>query len=227
MKIIKIKFYSFVFIGLSTSLFGKFYSEDKQDEYVYKSYFKNKKKGFFIDIGAHNGIHNSNSYFFELLGWDGICFEPDPRTYKQLLKNRRCKLYNYAVGSENRVEKFIQHPCTFVSGLDRTYCDEHRKCWNVPHGIAQKYFIDVEVVNLNTILSGLNVTYIDFLSIDTEGAEKDILSSIDFDRFYIKVIVVENKYHDVSIKNHLINKGYKMVKRLHRDEVYVRETKGG
>ena len=210
---------------VSTLYGSEYYSENQQDKYVYENFLKGKKTGFFVDIGAHEGIQNSNSYYFEKLGWKGICFEPDPRTYQALKNNRNCVLYNCAVGSREGVEKFIQHPCTWVSGLDRTYCDKHRKCWQVPKGEAEKYFIDVKVVELNNILQELEVNTIDFLSIDTEGAEKDILMSIDYDQIYIAVMAVENKYHDSSIPEFLKKKGFNCVKRLHRDEIYINTKK--
>ena len=199
----------------------QYYSEVGQDEYVDENFFDNQASGFYVDIGAHEGVEFSNTLFFEQLGWKGVCFEPDPRSFKKLKQNRSCIALNYAVGSENKIEKFIQHPCSYVSGLDRTYQDAHRKCWNVPKGNAEKYFIDVQVVNLNEKMDELGVQHIDFLSIDTEGAEKDIIMSIDFDRLYIYVIVLENKYNDESIRSYLEEKGFKYINRLHRDEVFV------
>ena len=50
-----------------------------------KKIFKNKRDGFFLDIGANDGITLSNSYFFEKeLGWKGICFEPLKNAFQKL-----------------------------------------------------------------------------------------------------------------------------------------------
>jgi FkbM family methyltransferase len=216
--------YLVLVLSISGSLYGgKYYSEAAigQDKYVNENFFKDKKTGFFVDIGAHAGIANSNTYYFEQLGWEGVCFEPDPRTYKKLEKNRSCNLYNCAVGGHEGMEKFIQHPISWVSGLDSTYHDAHRKQWNVLKEESEKYLIDVKVVTLNKILEDLGVDTIDFLSIDTEGAEKDILMSIDFDAYHFNIIVIENLYEGISIESFLKEKGFKLVKRLHKDEVYV------
>ena len=61
----------------------------QQDQFVHENYLYNVKGGTFVDVGAHNGISLSNSYFFETeLGWKGICVEPIPRAFGELQKNR-------------------------------------------------------------------------------------------------------------------------------------------
>ncbi|MCH9620733.1 MAG: hypothetical protein S4CHLAM20_01340 [Chlamydiia bacterium] len=214
-----------LFIVCSVSLFAGYYAEKEigQDKFVNEHFFKDRKKGFFIDIGAHEGVFNSNSYYFEKLGWDGICFEPDPRSFAELKKVRNCILYNFAVGSEEKVENFIQHPCSFVSGLDRTYEKQHRKVFRVKDG--SRYFIPVQVVRLNDILKKHGIKHVDFLSIDTEGAEEDIIASIDFDEVYFDVIVLENNYFNPFFKKYLDEKGFEYVTTLHRDEVYVNKKR--
>lgn len=74
----------------------KFYSQYKQDEYLYKKFFKKKRNGVFFDIGAHNGIKISNTYFFEKnLGWTGVCVEPRDSAFEELEKNRECICEKY------------------------------------------------------------------------------------------------------------------------------------
>ena len=213
--------YFFLLLVKFNFVHGEYYSETNQDRYVNETFFKDTKDGFYVDIGAHAGVIHSNTYYFEKLGWNGICFEPDPRTFKELKKNRNCILYNCAVGSREGTEKFIQHPTSWVSGLNRTYCDEHRECWKVPKGVAEKYFIDVKVLELNKVLKEHQIDTIDFLSIDTEGAEKDILLSIDYDQVFIKVMTIENKYEDDEIPAFLLSKGFIKFTKLHRDDIYV------
>ena len=65
-------------------LYSQYYSEYYQDRYVNRCFFKGKTSGFFVDIGAYDGVRISNSLYFEQLGWDGICFEPDPRQFADL-----------------------------------------------------------------------------------------------------------------------------------------------
>ena len=75
-----------------------YYSQFGQDKYLNENFFHNKSNGTYVDIGAHDGITGSNTYFFDLLGWEGICFEPLPEIYNQLVINRkRPRCYRCAV----------------------------------------------------------------------------------------------------------------------------------
>ena len=69
----------------------KYYSQAGQDKWV-DDFFKSKKDGYFLDIGAYDGIHLSNTYYLENeLGWDGLCIDADADVYNNLDKNRNCK----------------------------------------------------------------------------------------------------------------------------------------
>ena len=67
-----------------------YYSQSQQDKIV-DILFSKKMNGFFVDIGAHNGVNFSNSLFFETYrDWKGVCIEPIPEVFEQLQKNRNC-----------------------------------------------------------------------------------------------------------------------------------------
>jgi hypothetical protein len=80
--------------------------------------------------------------------------------------------------------------------------------------------IDVRCRDINSILSDLGGR-IDFLSIDVEGAEFEILSSVDFSKFDISVIDCENNYDDANIREFLCSKGFKLEARLGIDDIFV------
>lgn len=67
-----------------------------QDVIAYSILCK-KKSGFYVDIGANDGVSISNSLVFERLGWQGFCVEANPRTYEKLKQSRSCDTYNLAV----------------------------------------------------------------------------------------------------------------------------------
>jgi len=69
----------------------EYYSQYQQDKYLNEIVFKNKEKGFFLDIGAHDGASLNNTYFFEKYRkWNGICIEPIPEVFAKLDENRNC-----------------------------------------------------------------------------------------------------------------------------------------
>ena len=64
-------------------------------------FFKNKKKGFFVEIGAFDGLEGSNCYYFEnMQAWDGIAVEASKNHFSKLKKNRKCHVLNFAISSE-------------------------------------------------------------------------------------------------------------------------------
>jgi hypothetical protein len=79
---------------------NKYYAAHNIDQYIKETFFPNKTNGYFIDIGAHNGVDINNTYYFENEGWSRICFEPIPDIFEQLKQNRKCKTVNKAISDE-------------------------------------------------------------------------------------------------------------------------------
>ena len=87
---------------------SRFYSQAGQDEWI-SSLFEFKREGYFLDIGAHNGIDINNTYFLEKeLGWTGICIEADPVIFSSLASNRKCTCVNIAVSDQEGEISFLQ-----------------------------------------------------------------------------------------------------------------------
>jgi FkbM family methyltransferase len=199
-------------------------SQHKQDEYVV-NYFKEKKNGVFIDIGAHDGITLSNTYVLEKeFGWTGICVEPMEHEYKKLIEIRDAKTYNCAIYDTNGIEKFTMleydgYP-DMLSGIAKDMSVVH-----MGHVLsegnrmgAKRNIIKTRI--LNEILEENKIYNIDFLSIDVEGAELKILKSIDFDKYKIKLIIYENGEGDQPIRDFMRSKGYVFTKRLGIDDAW-------
>jgi hypothetical protein len=88
-----------------------------------------------------------------------------------------------------------------ISGLKDNYDQRHHhrlQCENYQNGSTTE-IINVETQRLETILDYNNVTNVNYLSIDVEGAEFDVIKSINFDKVFIDVIGFENNYNDTSI----------------------------
>jgi FkbM family methyltransferase len=205
----------------------KYYSQHKQDEFII-DYFKSKRNGVFVDIGAHDGQTLSNTYTLEKeLGWTGICIEPMEHEYKKLVECRSAKTYNCAIYDTNGIEKFTMleydgYP-DMLSGIAKDMSIVH-----MGHVLsegsrmgAKRKVIDVPTRILNEILVENNIYDIDFLSVDVEGAELKILKSIDYNKFKIKVIVYENGEADQPIRDFMKTKGYIFYKRLGIDDAWV------
>lgn len=208
-----------------------FYSQWEQDKYVHENIFKGQRKGVFVDIGAHDGITGSNSYFFEKeLEWTGICIEPIASRYEELVKNRNCITENCCVYSKNCDVLFCQHKgyTEMLSGILTAYDPRHIERYQREQ---QKMGGSTEIVRkpaytLTYLLDKHNIHKIDFLSIDVEGAEFDILQGIDFDKNKIRVIDIEDNYGDTfwKIDQFLEEKGFRKMTVLCGDKIYINEN---
>lgn len=203
----------------------KYYSQCRQDEFLDTIIFNNKKKGFFIDIGAHDGKTLSNSLFFEESNnWNGICIEPNPTVFAKLNSFRKSTNLNVCIGNSNKTIKFtqIEGYAEMLSGISESYDERHIQ--RIDRDIASKggkrNEIDVEMITINSIES-LKNQHVDFISIDTEGNEFDIVSSMDFSSLDVEAIVIENNYKDTRIADFLAGFDYVLFFKLDFDDVYV------
>lgn len=193
-----------------------FHSQDNQDNFLESSVFKGYKNGIFVDVGAHDGVSINNTLYFERVnGWTGINIEPIPSIYKKLVLNRpSCINLNLAIDNkEGQADFFLNIGYTeMISGLSSAYDSRHgmRLAYeNSLHGSKTEKII-VPTRRLDSIFEEYHIDKINYLSIDVEGAEENVIKSIDFDKVFIDVIGFENNYIDRSIPivNYLITKNY-------------------
>lgn len=203
-----------------------FYSQYNQDEYIYNNFFKDKTNGFFIDIGASEPERQNNTLFFEKLGWKGVLVEPVKKQYDQLLKQRKSPCEPVAIYKETGTFKFIA--CGgYIKGLSGILKEQKPQHLNRIFNELLQFGDSVEIINVNTItfdnlIKKYNINHaIDYLSIDTEGAEYSILKTINFDKHFIKIISVENNYTEDNVHNLLIKNNFKRITSLGCDDIYI------
>jgi len=202
-------------------------SQFSQDSYLNENIFRFQRNGVFVDIGAHDGIQGSNTFFFEKeLGWTGLAVEPILERYVDLVKNRSCVCMNCCVHNKNTTVDFTENSgyTEMLSGISETYDPRHVQRLDLEKKIygGESKTVKKQAYTLSKLLELNDIYNIDYLSIDTEGNEKEILQGIDFSRFTIRVITVENNYPDKfsEIDDLLKANGFDHVTRLGGDEVY-------
>ena len=182
-----------------------FNSQFGQDLFVlYQTDFK--ENGFFVEFGAANGIELSNTYILEKkFGWKGILSEPALKWHSELLKNRNSSISKNCVWkTSNELIKFSE-----VNVGELSTISEFKKLDNIDRDKNIEY--EVETISLKDLLIKFNAPrIIDYLSIDTEGSEFEILSNFDFESYKISIITVEHNYTNQREKlyNLLTQKGY-------------------
>jgi len=203
------------------NLNGHFFSQAGQDKFVNDSYFRSMNNGFFVEIGAYNGIDGSNCYFFEkFLNWSGIAIEPSPTQFLALQKNRKCKCVNKAVAKKTEKIEFIDviKGYTQMSGINNSSYQKTLEIINKD----LRTVLDKKIIEAATFSEIVEYNYlIDYLSIDVEGGEMDILESIDFDLYKIKVLSIENNYpNEINYEKYPSDKGFCYIDSVGVDEIY-------
>ena len=194
------------------------YSQIGQDVEVHHAY---PNGGFYVEIGASDGIELSNTYLLEKNGWNGICAEPIPDKFVKLCENRpkaNCcdkALYH----TSNQVVDFdICTSYSLLSGISESI-DTYKQ-----HVDQYKTTIKVETITLEDLLDMWNVPkFIEYLSLDTEGSEYDILKVFDFTKYKFGIIHVEHNYIEprrTQIRLLLESNGYKFEKENNWDDCY-------
>jgi len=148
---------------------------------------------FYVDVGCHHPVENSNTYYFYKSGGKGICIDPNPKFKEEFKKYRPDDIFVCTAVSDEKSDAL-------------TYYEYNNSQWNgLAPNLGQKHRLigtsNVPVRPLNEILIELNApSVIEILSIDTEGYELNVLKSIDYDQFSIRRICLESR---MTILEHL------------------------
>lgn len=201
-------------------------ASDGQDVFVAAQLPDNGKR-VFVEIGGNDGVTLSNTWYLEkVAGWRGILIEPLPRAYGELVKSRACIAINGAIAEYDGETSFLEISGgpEMLSGIPDKYDARHvrRVRKNLKRQQATSREITVPCYRLDTILGQHQIDHIDYLSIDTEGGELDILRSIDLRAIPIAMISVENNYFTDDVETHMTSNGYRLLAIAGRDEIYGR-----
>jgi FkbM family methyltransferase len=189
------------------------------------------RNGFYVELGANDGALASNSYFFELKkGWKGVLIEPAPNLYLSCLKRRgennhvfcnACVPFEYSEEfvrmrysdsmtiSDNLELDIGEHEAFIKSGDPFLPKDEKTFLFGAKSATLTNLLIDASAPSL-----------IDFLSLDVEGAELDVLKGVDFNKFNFKYMVIECR--DIARLDAFLSQyNYELVEKMtHHDYLF-------
>jgi len=208
-------FFKYILINIHLSSSQRF-----QDLFV--DWMLQKRNGIFIEFGACDGINISNTYYLEkYMGWSGILLEPAKSWHNNIKINRpNCIIDFRCVSDESGKEvPFYENTDPALSSLNNNFFSN--KSYKVKTVSLNDVFIEYE----EKLLKKSNeIDSIDFISIDTEGNEFDIVASINFDLLDIKSLVIENNYKDNRVKDYLSSFGFELIYKLDCDEVFLNKV---
>ncbi len=194
------------------------YSQDQEDLFI-NNYFKNIDNGFYLDIGCYHPIKYSNTALLHNRGWQGINIDMN-QTSIDLFKILRKKDKNIcaAISSSNKeVTQFIDHSYSPVNTIDKNFSQMISKRLQIKPFSERKIYTNT----LNEILEKyeIQIKKIDFLNIDVEGHDYEVLKGINFLNIKPKIICIEIDNHEKnfseeSIQNYLKKFNYKIIKRI-------------
>lgn len=224
-KKIRRKIYEFFGNAKYTPKLGLNNLDDKLEKYL------NFKSGFFVELGANDGYKQSNTYYLERgKKWKGILIEPVPELFEKCKKIRgKSLVLNLAIVNSDYNENTITiHYAGLMSTIEDSRPKKDLKT-HIKRGIevqnlTHTYSISVPVSTLSNVFTKYQVKKIDFLSLDVEGAELDVLKGMNISKFRPKYILVEtNKYYE-DVNKFLSENGYKLMEKMTQHDYFFSDS---
>ena len=179
--------------------------------------FFGDRKGYFVEVGANDPRERSQTWHLEQAGWTGVLIEPQPDLAGALRETRRAKVFESACSApENAGRMMTLYVAGPLSSLD---------CRHMAPGAKPEKVIAVSARTLDSILDEAETPrFFEFLSIDVEGHEIEVLRGFDIARWQPQLILVEDHVADLSKHRYLKQARYRIVRRYENNGWYVPET---
>ena len=208
---------------MQQSLKDTFRAQNGEDRWL-DNFFGHKRSGFFVEVGAFDGINLSNSYHFEQIGWTGVLIEPDPDKAALCRSSRPgSKTYQCAAAASPEISEvtFFRVESGEVYSTTKLTSDHARRIDHM--GLASKP-ISVPARTLDTVLEEAGAPAIDFVSIDVEGAETEVLRGFDIRRWKPAIVVIESnsKLRLPEVRDYFTSNGYAFRCSIDVNDFYLR-----
>jgi len=187
--------------------------EDQYEKLAVWEFFGFATDGFFIEVGANEPKTISQTWMLERFGWRGILVEPLPHNCDLLRQERpSSSIWQTAVSSPDKVGEADFYVCDKLSGLSPNLRRD---------GVGVEAVIRVPVTTLDCILEKEKPEKIDFISIDTEGTELDVLKGFDIRRHNPALVLVEDPVYTVDVHRQFVSSGYRLIRRTGINNWYI------
>jgi FkbM family methyltransferase len=175
--------------------------------------FFGDRRGFFVEVGAFDPIAFSQTWHLELRGWTGLLVEPTPEMAGLLRSKRTAQIAEVACGSpaEHGTRAQLR-----VLGVRTTIGEDF-----LDPGYTPDQTLEVSVVTLDSLLIDAGITRVDFLSIDVEGHEVQVLEGFALERYRPSLVLMEDFVLDRRRHRHMKRRGYRLVRRTQNNSWYV------
>jgi len=189
------------------------YGQFQQDLWVALKVGRGKRNGYYVDVGSADGELISNTYLLDQMGWKGICIDPFPTN----MQKRTCQVFRQPVFSESG-KKVRFRAAGILGGIDSDLGRYKDQLSAAPE-------VEFVTATLDEILKKAGAPqWIDYMNIDVEGAEFDVLRGLSLDRYQFGSLTIEHNYEAEKrelIRRLLEAKGYVRVRSWEVDDWYV------
>lgn len=190
------------------------YSQNREDEII-SSYYAPTYKGAFLDLGANDGSTLSNSLALVQRGWKGVCVEPDRAAFRRLSNIHRnnddIQCVPVAIGNEDGVGVFYEAGDHLGKGDTGLLSSLKQSNFDRFPG-TQRVAVDVEIWTVKTLLERMTLKQFDFISIDIEEMDLDIMRQMDFKAMGTSMVCVEfNGVQEKEYTDHAAKFGMKLI----------------
>lgn len=199
-------------------LYAKTSFSQEGEDLILQKIFHNKNKGFYVDIGAHHPFRYSNTYLLYKRGWKGINIDASPNVAQMFDKTRSCDTnLNIAVSNSKQSALYIFEDSA-LNTLSKTNAESTIKSGQSK--LIKK--VQVKTKKLSDILEKYaNRQKIDFMNIDVEGLELEVLKSNNWRKYKPQALAVENILStNKKISKFLKEKGYRLVAKTISTQIY-------
>jgi FkbM family methyltransferase len=173
------------------------YAQNREDIVLHRA-LSDKPKGFYIDIGANDPCLCSLTRHFYERGWNGINVEPGKTAFRRLVRQRRRDI-NLNVGISNQHGTLCFYESPTVSTYSTFSAEEAELLRSTGLSFEERR---VPVITLSQLCERHVHTTIDFMSIDVENHEHEVIQGGDWKRWRPRVVVVEDSLSPTGIRNH-------------------------
>ena len=201
------------------------YTEWETDKYILNEFFK-EYTGIMVEVGAGPPITYSMSKIFRENNWRTICVEPN-LYYVDLHKKEGNEIYHYALSNQ-----IIDNHDFEIIKLDGYYNGTEfnngiaYSAINMRYNTNEHYdkeIIKVNITTLNWLLNSLHIKVVDFVSIDVEGWELEVMQGFNTNLYKPKIILLENFNQDESYNLYMSSLGYVLNNKISHNYIYINE----
>jgi FkbM family methyltransferase len=186
---------------------------DSAEEPLKQDFFRNTLRGYFVDVGANAPREGSQSFALEQRGWTGVLVEPQPALAERLKRERSAKVF-LACSSRRDAGKTLT---LYLAGIQTSLRPDFYVA-----GMKREGTAEVPVMTLDQVLDDAAAPRpLDFVSIDVEGHDMEVIEGFDLNRWRPRLLLVEDVVQNLRLHRYITGRGYRWVRRTGINSWYV------